>query len=45
MTYQYSNLGNCGVYLLTVSELYKEPLFKDFGEKYARLLAISKDDN
>ena len=45
MKYQYSNLVNCGVYLFTVSDLYKEPLYKDFGEKYARILAISKDDN
>jgi hypothetical protein len=40
-----SLMVNCGVYLYTVSEMYKEPLFKDFGEKYARILALSKDDN
>lgn len=45
MQYQYSNLVNCGVYLFTVSELYKEPLYKGFGDKYAGILRISKDDN
>ena len=45
MTYQFSNLVNCGVYLYTVGDLFKEPLYKDFSDKYSRILAISKDDN
>jgi len=40
-----SNMVNCGVYLFTVSEMYAEPVYKDYGEKYGRILAISKDDH
>lgn len=43
--YQFSNMVNCGVYLYTVSEMYKEDIYKEYGEKYASLLVISKDDH
>lgn len=40
-----TDMVNCGVYLFTVSEMYRYPLFIEYGEKYRRILAISKDDN
>ena len=40
-----SNMVNCGVYLFTISEMYNEPAFKDYAEKYGRIVAISKDDS
>lgn len=39
-----SNMVNCGVYLFSVAEMYREPLYKDYADKYARILAITKDD-
>lgn len=45
MPYQISNMVNCGVYLFTVQDLYQEPVYKNYAEKYQRILKISKDDH
>lgn len=39
-----SNTINCGVYLFTVEDLYTQALFKNYGDRYAKILEISKDE-
>jgi len=40
-----SNVVNCGVYLYTTQQMYEEPCYKDYADKYARKVAISKEDH
>lgn len=40
-----SNVVNCGVYLFTTQLMYEEPCYKEYADKYARKVAISKEDH
>ncbi|TNV79051.1 hypothetical protein FGO68_gene15664 [Halteria grandinella] len=44
-TFSPNQATSCGIYLYTVAQLYTEPSYTDFSDKYARILSISKDDH
>jgi hypothetical protein len=39
-----SEMINCGVYLMS-TEIFNLDVYKDYGEKYGRILEISRDDS
>lgn len=39
-----SNIINCGVYLFTIEELYKQKAYEAFRDRYAKIVEITKDE-